>query len=83
MEKSLMKSIPEISGQVGNTEIRPKLQLIKNLFSENAGLFVDAQPLLKKLPDILVRLHPRPTWYFFKRCRTAGYRRIYHGLCYL
>lgn len=39
--------------KIGSTLVRSRLQTIKSLFSSTAQLFVDAQPLLLKIPDIL------------------------------
>ncbi len=39
--------------KVGSTIIRSRIHDAKNLFSETAKLFVNAQPLLKELPDLL------------------------------
>ncbi|OGG26746.1 hypothetical protein A2960_01070 [Candidatus Gottesmanbacteria bacterium RIFCSPLOWO2_01_FULL_39_12b] len=38
---------------IGSIKIRQKMQSVKDLFSNSADIFVDAQPLLKKLPEIL------------------------------
>ncbi len=34
-------------------EVAPKIRAGKQLFAETASLFVDAQPLLKKIPELL------------------------------
>jgi hypothetical protein len=39
--------------KIGNTTIRSRLQITKELFDSTASLFLDAQPLLKKIPDLL------------------------------
>lgn len=39
--------------KIGSLVIRSRLQRVKDVFSETAELFVEAQPLLKKLPDLL------------------------------
>lgn len=39
--------------KIGSTIIRSRLQDTKDLFSQTAKLFVDAQPLLTTLPDLL------------------------------
>ncbi len=39
--------------KIGSTLIKSRLQTVKSLFSNTAQLFVDAQPLLLKIPDIL------------------------------
>lgn len=39
--------------RLGSTVVRSKLQDAKSIFSQTAKLFVDAQPLLKQLPDLL------------------------------
>lgn len=39
--------------KIGSLEIRDRLKSGKQLFSETASLFVEAKPLLNKLPDLL------------------------------
>lgn len=39
--------------KIGKTEVRSRLVTGKQLFSDTAELFVDAQPLLKKIPEML------------------------------
>lgn len=39
--------------RVGKNQIRSKIILVKDIFSQTAKLFVDAQPFLKRLPDVL------------------------------
>lgn len=45
--------------KIGGVEVKNNLTTIKNLYRETASLFVDAQPLLKKLPAILGVDQPR------------------------
>ncbi len=45
--------------KIGSTIIRSRLQTVKSLFSNTAQLFVDAQPLLLKIPDILGTNEPK------------------------
>lgn len=39
--------------KIGNTLIREKLKVTKDLILSSSSLFVDAQPLLKKIPELL------------------------------
>lgn len=45
--------------RIGSMTIRDNLQMAKNLFSQTAQLFVDAQPFLKKIPEILGSKEPK------------------------
>ncbi len=45
--------------KIGGVEVKNYLTTVKNLYSETASLFVDAKPLLKKLPDLLGVSIPR------------------------
>lgn len=39
--------------KIGNTIVRSRLATTKELFNSTASLFLDAQPLLKRIPDLL------------------------------
>lgn len=45
--------------KIGTVEIKKNIETVKNLYTETAGLFVNAQPLLKQLPDILGSKTPK------------------------
>lgn len=45
--------------QVGSMQLKSRLVTGKTLFSQTAKLFVDAQPLLKKVPDLLGNKTPK------------------------
>ncbi len=45
--------------KIGSIFIRNKIKLAKDLFSENAQLFAGAQPLLKKIPELLGTKDPK------------------------
>lgn len=46
-------NIDKYPDKIGNTVIRERLKTGKDLFKSTASLFVEAQPLLKKLPDLM------------------------------
>lgn len=52
--------------KIGTTLVRSRLQTIKSLFSSTAQLFVDAQPLLLKIPDILGAREPKTYMVLFQ-----------------
>ncbi len=45
--------------KIGSTTVRSQLQMAKDIFLETASLFVEAQPFLRKLPDILGLKEPK------------------------
>lgn len=59
----------------GSTQIAPKIRAGKQLFTETASLFVDAQPLLKKVPELLGTKEPKRYIVLFqndKELRATG-----------
>lgn len=50
IEKVNFDRYPE---KIGSFVVRDRLVSLKSIFSETASLFVDAQPLLRKMPDLL------------------------------
>lgn len=45
--------IDKYPAKIGNTVVRERLKTGKDLFKNTASLFVEAQPLLKKLPELM------------------------------
>lgn len=45
--------------KVGNLAVKSNLKLYKSLFNDTATLFVQAQPFLKKIPDLLGNTEPK------------------------
>jgi hypothetical protein len=50
LEKVNEDKYPE---KVGNIEVKSQIKLAKSLFRESASLFIDAKPLLVRIPDLL------------------------------
>lgn len=58
-----------------STQIAPKIRAGKQLFTETASLFIDAQPLLKKVPELLGTREPKRYVVLFqndKELRATG-----------
>lgn len=52
--------------KIGSITVRSKLQSAKDIFADTAELFVNAQPLLAKLPQILGSSEPKTYLVFFQ-----------------
>lgn len=61
--------------KIGNTEVRAKIKDAKDQFDSIASLFVDAKPLLKKIPNILGSENEKTYLFLFqndKELRPTG-----------
>lgn len=61
--------------RIGTTSVKSNLQSAKNIFADTAQLFVNAQPLLRKLPDLLGAQQPKTYLVLFqndKELRATG-----------
>jgi hypothetical protein len=52
--------------KIGKQEVRSKIVMVKDIFSQTAKLFVEAQPLLAKLPELLGNKNPKTYLFLFQ-----------------